>query len=72
MNNPAINPPNIKAYYGLFSKTNILLDNGEIISARPYGSNREAWEGRKGYFNVYFPEDWEWGIIFQAVFDDEE
>ena len=64
--------PIIKTYRGIIQGVHIILENGEKISARPYCTHREAWQNRPGYFNVNYSNGWEWGIIFQAVFDDEQ
>ena len=74
MNNEkiTIEKPIIKSYRGIIQGVYIVLENGEKISARPYCVHRETWQNRPGYFNVNYSDGFEWGIIFQAVFDDEQ
>ena len=57
----------IKTYRGKFTGTQILCEDGEVVEARPYGSQYQSLLNKQGFFNVKFLDDWTFGIIIEAV-----
>ena len=62
----------IKTYKGLYNGTQIILDDNSSVPARAYASNQEVLKNKRGFFNVKFLDDWDWGIIIQAHLIDDE
>ena len=70
--NPQNLPPVIKAYLGVLQGVYLHLDNGTKLPVRTFASHREAWQNRRGYFNVWYIEGRAWGTAFQAVFIEDK
>ena len=61
----------IETFRGLYNGTHIITDDGVEIPARAYASQDTLWKDKKGFFNVKTIEGWDWGIIMQALIEEE-
>lgn len=58
----------IKTVRGLYQHPYIILDNGDKIEARCYGSKSIDWNNQYGFWNLKpMNDDYDWLIIFEFV-----